>query len=181
MTSSGFEWQCFHEQTTWPWSPSQPTKWLGLIIHLVSPCWESVAFTSTFYCISFSETVRSFQRFRLMVFTISSHFWHYAFQMEIACLTHKVFLSSVNVFTVQIGGEKCQWSSDSLEFVCLSQGKGACERWRDWYGASDFWLLLECGSSIPEKIFHLARCRASWQTAACTAGAPNPHSSCSMC
>lgn len=108
-----------------------------------------------------------------MVFTISSHFWHYAFQIEIAYLTQReYFLSIGNVFTVQIGGEKCQWSSDPFVFVCLSQGKGACERWRDWYGASEFWLLLEYSSSIPEKIFHLARCRASWQTAACTAGAP---------
>lgn len=110
-----------------------------------------------------------------MVFTMRSHFWHYASQMEIAYLTHGeyfFFLSNGNVFTVQIAGEKCQGSSDPFAFVCLSQGKGARERWRDWYGASEFWLLLEYGSSIPGKIFHLARCTASWQTAACTAGAP---------
>lgn len=115
----------------------------------------------------------SFPRFGLMVFTITSHFLTLCISNG-NCISHteRIFLSNGNMFTVQIAGEKCQWSSDPFAFVCLSQGEGACERWRDWYGASEFRLLHEYGSSIPGKIFHLARCRASWQTAACTAGAP---------
>lgn len=116
----------------------------------------------------------------LVISKIRINGFHYNFSFLTLCIsngncishTERIFLSNGNMFTVQIAGEKCQWSSDPFAFVCLSQGEGACERWRDWYGASEFRLLHEYGSSIPGKIFHLARCRASWQTAACTAGAP---------
>lgn len=180
MTWPGFECQCFHEQMTWPWPLSQSLKWWEPITHLAPQRCESVAFTSIFYHISFTE----FGHFQIRI-----NGFHYNFSFLTLCIsngncishTERIFLSSGNVFTVQITGEKCQWSSDPFSFVCLSQGEGASVWEVTWLiqrfrvpAAAWVWLIN------PRKDFPFSEVQRLMADSCLHSWGPSPHSSCSM-